>query len=79
MLHVFAFCPVVQARWTAYNTAADFFRDDKGKLSMGANIMCGICAGTSEAIFAVTPIETLKSRVIDDMRQGTNKYVDVRS
>jgi solute carrier family 25 citrate transporter 1 len=62
------------ARWTGYNTAADYFRDEKGKLSIPANMLCGVIAGTSEAMFAVTPIETLKSRVIDDSRRGTNKY-----
>lgn len=62
------------ARWTGYNTAADYFRDEKGKLSIPANMLCGVIAGTSEAMFAVTPIETLKSRVIDDSRLGTNKY-----
>ena len=58
----------------AYLSASDALKDDKGRLSLGANVLCGIAAGTSEAIFAVTPIETLKSRVIDDMRRGTNKY-----
>jgi solute carrier family 25 citrate transporter 1 len=62
------------ARWTAYNWAASGLRDENGKLSVGANILCGVVAGTSEAMFAVTPIETLKSRVIDDRRLGNNRY-----
>ncbi len=62
------------ARWTAYNESSALFRDEKGKISLPANMFCGFVAGTSEAILAVTPIETLKSRMVDDMRLGTNKY-----
>mmetsp|Transcript_7534 Transcript_7534/g.10603 ORF Transcript_7534/g.10603 Transcript_7534/m.10603 type:complete len:295 (+) Transcript_7534:65-949(+) len=62
------------ARWYAYDTAASFFRDDKGKLTIPANMFCGLLAGTSEAVFAVTPIETIKTRVADDQRKGTRNY-----
>jgi len=62
------------ARWTGYETALKQFKDEKGNVSMGARIFSGACGGVTEAIFAVTPIETLKTRVTDDMRRGTKNY-----
>ena len=37
-------------------------------------MLAGACGGVSEAILAVTPIETLKTRVTDDVRRGTKNY-----
>merc|ERR1712061_869909 len=51
------------------------FRDEKtGKLSQTNNIICGLGAGICEAVFAVTPVETVKTRVTDDARRGTGNY-----
>jgi len=38
--------------------------DDKGKLTMSDQFMAGVGAGTVEAIFAVTPMETVKTKCI---------------
>jgi len=62
------------ARWTGYETVLNALKDDKGGVSMTSRIIAGACGGVTEAIFAVTPIETLKTRVTDDMRRGTNNY-----
>lgn len=62
------------ARWTGYQTVLNQLKDDKGGISMPARMIAGACGGVSEAIFAVTPIETLKTRVTDDMRRGTKNY-----
>jgi len=62
------------ARWTGYQTVANQFKDDKGNISIPARMFAGACGGVSEAILAVTPIETLKTRVTDDMRRGTGNY-----
>lgn len=62
------------ARWTGYETVLNKLKDDKGGVSMTARIFAGACGGVTEAIFAVTPIETLKTRVTDDMRRGTGNY-----
>ena len=53
------------ARWTAYTNASAMFRDEYGNISIGFNMLSGFIAGTSEAIFAVTPIETLKTRYVN--------------
>lgn len=62
------------ARWTGYQTVANNFKDENGNLSIPARMFSGACGGVSEAVLAVTPIETLKTRVTDDMRRGTKKY-----
>lgn len=43
-------------------------------MSLFSRIFAGACGGVSEAVLAVTPIETLKTRVTDDMRRGTKNY-----
>lgn len=62
------------ARWTGYETAVKRLEDENGKVTIPRRMLAGACGGVSEALFAVTPIETLKTRVTDDMRRGTNKY-----
>jgi solute carrier family 25 citrate transporter 1 len=59
------------ARWGAYTFVSDQLKDEKGKLTVPANMFAGVCAGASEAILAVTPIETIKTRVADAQRKGT--------
>ena len=39
--------------------------DDKGKLTMGQQFLAGMGAGTIEAILAVTPMETIKTKLIE--------------
>lgn len=62
------------ARWTGYETIANALKDENGKLTIPKRMFAGACGGFSEALFAVTPIETLKTRVTDDMRRGTGNY-----
>jgi len=62
------------ARWTGYQTVANQFKDEKGNIAIPARMFAGACGGVSEAVLAVTPIETLKTRVTDDMRRGTGNY-----
>jgi len=62
-------------RWGAYTNLTQVFRDEKtGKLSQANNIICGLGAGICEAVCAVTPVETVKTRVTDDLRRGTRNY-----
>jgi len=61
-------------RWGAYTNISAFFRDEKGKISVIGNALSGMGAGVVEAICAVTPVETVKTRVNDDMRRGTGNY-----
>lgn len=61
-------------RWAAYTNISANFRDDNGKISFFHNMLSGLGAGCVEAICAVTPVETIKTRVNDDMRRGTKNY-----
>merc|ERR1719460_425561 len=61
-------------RWGAYTNISAFFRDEKGKIGTVQNAISGLGAGCCEAIFAVTPVETIKTRVNDDLRRGTGNY-----
>lgn len=62
-------------RWGAYTNLAGVMRDEKtGKLSPVMNMLCGLGAGVCEAVCAVTPVETVKTRVTDDQRRGTGNY-----
>jgi len=62
-------------RWGAYtNLVNSIGRDEKGKLSPMMNVVCGMGAGICEAVCAVTPVETVKTRVTDDQRRGTGNY-----
>jgi len=62
------------ARWTGYTVVADQLKDDEGNITVPRRMFAGFCGGVCEATFAVTPIETLKTRVTDDMRRGTKNY-----
>mmetsp|Transcript_43420 Transcript_43420/g.94547 ORF Transcript_43420/g.94547 Transcript_43420/m.94547 type:complete len:292 (+) Transcript_43420:64-939(+) len=62
------------ARWTGYTHVADQFKDEKGNISVPARMFAGFCGGVSEAVLAVTPMETIKTRVTDDARKGTKNY-----
>jgi len=62
------------ARWTAYAQVSNQFRRKDGSIALHYNMFSGWCAGMSEAILAVTPMETLKTRATDDLRLGTKKY-----
>merc|ERR1712190_328721 len=46
-------------------------KDENGNVTIPKRMFAGACGGVSEAVLAVTPIETLKTRVTDDLRRGT--------
>jgi len=48
--------------------------DEKGNLSPVSRLLCGLGAGVSEAILAVTPMETLKVKFIADQRSANPKF-----
>ena len=48
--------------------------DEKGNLSQGNTLLCGLGAGVSEAILVVCPMETVKVKFIHDQTQPNPKY-----
>jgi solute carrier family 25 citrate transporter 1 len=66
--------PKNSVRFGAYEYASTTLFTQKNKSS---NFMCGLFAGTCEAILVVTPQETLKTRLIHDKLAETPKYNNV--
>lgn len=62
------------ARWTGYVQVAEKLKDENGDLTIPRRMFAGFCGGVAEAVLAVTPVETIKTRVTDDIRRGTKNY-----
>jgi len=61
-------------RFTTYDHIKHLLADDKGKLTPGRNVLAGLGAGTCEAIIAVTPSETIKTKMVQDARRPDPQY-----
>ncbi|CAH1801529.1 unnamed protein product [Owenia fusiformis] len=48
--------------------------DASGNLSTSKKLLCGLGAGVCEAIFAVTPMETVKVKFINDQRSANPQF-----
>jgi solute carrier family 25 citrate transporter 1 len=68
--------PKTGSRFGAYEFARNslFPEDSWGKDSRLRSLFCGLTAGVTEAIVAVTPMETVKTKLIHDKVAGTGKY-----
>ena len=57
--------PKAGIRFGGYTLAANQLQDANGKMGSLQSMAAGVCAGSLEAVFAVTPMETLKTRLIN--------------
>lgn len=48
--------------------------DDNGNLSGSGKLLAGLGAGVAEAVLAVTPMETVKVKFINDQRSANPKF-----
>jgi len=48
--------------------------NENGVLAPGSRMLCGLGAGVCEAIFAVTPMETVKVKFINDQRSANPRF-----
>lgn len=48
--------------------------DERGQLSTAGKLLAGLGAGVAEAILAVTPMETVKVKFINDQRSANPKF-----
>eukprot|EP00090_Calanus_glacialis_P034995 TRINITY_DN596_c0_g1_i1.p1 TRINITY_DN596_c0_g1~~TRINITY_DN596_c0_g1_i1.p1 ORF type:complete len:320 (-),score=106.00 TRINITY_DN596_c0_g1_i1:210-1169(-) len=71
---VYGSIPKSAVRFGAFEQFKKQAVDEKGNLSPGARLLCGLGAGVSEAIFAVTPMETVKVKFIADQRSANPQY-----
>jgi solute carrier family 25 citrate transporter 1 len=58
--------PKVSTRMWGFETAKSALADEKGKMGDARTLLCGLFAGASEAVVAVTPMDTIKTRLIHD-------------
>ena len=66
--------PKSAIRFTAFEMFKNNLQNDEGELSRGQTLLCGLGAGVSEAILAVTPMETIKVKFIHDQVSANPKY-----
>lgn len=66
--------PKSAVRFGSFEAFKKRMMDEKGNLSPGARLLCGLGAGVSEAVLAVTPMETVKVKFINDQLSGKPQY-----
>lgn len=66
--------PKSAVRFGSFETVKKQLVDDEGKLNAQRRLLAGLCAGISEAILAVTPMETVKVKFINDQRSGNPRF-----
>lgn len=71
---IYGSIPKSAVRFGAFEELKKRAIDENGNLSPLRRLTCGLGAGVSEAIFAVTPMETVKVKLINDQASGNPKY-----
>ncbi|KAH8093077.1 mitochondrial tricarboxylate transporter [Cristinia sonorae] len=61
-------------RFVSYDHFKHMLADSEGKVSPARSLVAGLGAGIMEAIFAVTPSETIKTKLIDDAKSPVPRY-----
>ncbi|KAG9310876.1 mitochondrial carrier domain-containing protein [Chiua virens] len=61
-------------RFVSYDHFKNMLADPEGKVSAPRNLIAGLGAGIMEAIIAVSPSETIKTKLIDDAKRPTPEY-----
>ncbi|KAI1292314.1 Tricarboxylate transport protein, mitochondrial [Halotydeus destructor] len=66
--------PKIGVRFGAFEELKKRTMDANGNLSAGNRMLCGLGAGVCEAVVAVTPMETVKVKFINDLQNKPPKY-----
>ncbi|KAF6199465.1 hypothetical protein GE061_007491 [Apolygus lucorum] len=66
--------PKAAVRFGTFETLKENAVDVKGNLSPLKRMLCGLGAGVMEAIAVVTPMETIKTKFINDQRSANPKF-----
>ncbi|KDR73915.1 hypothetical protein GALMADRAFT_250603 [Galerina marginata CBS 339.88] len=61
-------------RFVSYDHFKQMLADSEGKVSAPRSLVAGLGAGMMEAIFAVTPSETIKTKLIEDSKRPNPQY-----
>lgn len=71
---IYGSIPKSAVRFGAFEELKRRAVDEKGNLTPSKRLACGLGAGVAEAIFAVTPMETVKVKFINDQASPNPKY-----
>lgn len=71
---VYGSIPKSGVRFGAFEALKKRVVNESGVLTPLQRLGCGLGAGVSEAIFAVTPMETIKVKFIDDQMSAKPRY-----
>jgi len=71
---VYGSIPKSAVRFGSFEQFKNHAMDEKGNLSPLNRLLCGLGAGVSEAILAVTPMETVKVKFIADQRSANPQF-----
>lgn len=71
---IYGSIPKAAVRFGAFETFKGLLMDETGKLGPTGRAMCGLGAGVCEAVFAVTPMESIKVKFINDQRSANPQY-----
>lgn len=66
--------PKSAVRFGAFETFKSQLQDNNGQLSIGGKLLAGLGAGVCEAVLAVTPMETVKVKFINDQRSSNPRF-----
>jgi len=66
--------PKAAVRFAAYNQFSSMLKDENGKLTPTRTMFAGLGAGVAEAVIAVTPMETVKTKLIHDQNKPEPRY-----
>jgi len=66
--------PKSAVRFWGFETAKGFLQDERGHMDTKANLLAGLAAGTLEAVTVVTPMETIKVKLIHDQLSPNPQY-----
>lgn len=61
-------------RFGAFESLKNVMKNEQGQLNSSAKLLSGLGAGVCEAVFAVTPMETIKVKFINDQRSPNPRY-----
>ncbi|KAI0702749.1 mitochondrial tricarboxylate transporter [Earliella scabrosa] len=61
-------------RFVSYDHFKHALADAEGKVSAPRSLLAGLGAGMMEAVFAVTPSETIKTKLIDDAKSPNPRF-----
>ncbi|KOC62959.1 Tricarboxylate transport protein, mitochondrial [Habropoda laboriosa] len=71
---IYGSIPKSAVRFGSFEVVKGVLADSDGKLTTQRSLLAGLCAGTSEAILVVTPMEAIKVKFINDQRSVNPKY-----